>query len=124
MSNRQKQQGTRLETSIVKRLNTGLRHGAARRLAEGGTNDEGDVELELPHGHRLIIEAKHRQALPVHAALEKAMIKAGSTPAVVWWKRTMRKEGGTRRSKVGVGEVVVMDVDTFLWLLEGRNGLL
>ena len=54
MVNRPKDQGTRFESRIVRLLqDAGL---YARRLPEGGPNDEGDIELVTDH--YWIIEAK------------------------------------------------------------------
>lgn len=127
-----KDQGTRYETAIVKRLNEhyGVRlvdhfkepppKLPARRVAEGGIADLGDIELELGDKRLpLIIEAKHRQALNLHQTVSKANSKAGLSRSVVFWKKLTRKAGQQRRTPDGVAEVVAMDVDTFLWLLDG-----
>lgn len=121
-------QGTRYETSIVNRLNKHYQKReldselvVAKRIAEGGIADLGDVELELYRlGHLpLVIEAKHRQALNLHQTVAKANRKAGLSRSVVFWKKLTRKAGAERRTPDGVAEVVAMDVDTFLWLLDG-----
>lgn len=118
-----KAQGTRYETNIV---NTTRNHGLqARRLAETGTNDAGDILIETGTYDHFVVEAKHRDRLAIHDALAKAERKAMMSPdlnviplgAVVWWKRTARQEGKKRR--VPMGEVVVMSPELFLELLTG-----
>ena len=115
MTNKQKAQGTRFESKIVKDLNA--RHpNSAHRLAEGGLNDPGDIEYMDPDGDRWIIEAKHRDRLPVHQAVRKAKRKAQSVDpymTVLIWKRTRRDEGGSHAE----GTVVVMDYDDWLGLV-------
>lgn len=118
-------QGTRYETSIVNRLNEWSckvsRPFFAQRIAEGGIADRGDIDLDLGADDRLplVIEAKHRQALNLHQTVAKANRKAGLSRSVVFWKKLTRKAGAERRTADGVAEVVAMDVDTFLWLLDG-----
>ena len=138
---RPKDQGTRLETAIVERCKAaGL---TARRLAEGGVRDGGDIEVwtnaqgpwgSQVGGHRevdcLVIEAKARQQGNVTRWLAKAKKKAANAdlpfiPAgvVVWWKRVVPRKGAAVRVADGEREVVVMDVETFLMLLGGRDGV-
>ena len=68
MVNKPKIQGTAFETLTVNKLNEyGFK---ARRLAEGGSKDEGDIECEVPFSHilpypRVVLEAKHRANLNV-----------------------------------------------------------
>ena len=117
---RPKQQGTRLEPAIVNELkDVGL---YAVRLPEGGSNDRGDILVELGDDTELVVEAKARQALGIHAAVAKADRKAGAFPAVVWWKRLIKPaDGGRRRAVDGQAEVVAMSKDTFVWLLNRGN---
>ena len=67
MVNKPKKQGTTFETLQVNLINKYNIHHKARRLAEGGNKDEGDVEFfrvdyMLPN-ERWVMEAKNRQAL-------------------------------------------------------------
>ena len=110
-----KAQGTRWETEIVNRLNT--HHINARRLPEGGTRDEGDIEF-WRDGQRWIVEAKHRERLQPHRALHAAKTKAGDATTIIAWKRTVKKKGNDRRSADGEPEIIAMDMDTFLYLLD------
>ena len=117
MTNKPKSQGTRFESRIVKDLNARHPH-SAHRLAEGGANDPGDIEYVDPDGDRWVIEAKHRDRLPVHQAVRKAKRKAGSVdPApymtVLVWKRTRRDSEGSHAE----GTVVVMDYEDWLGLV-------
>ena len=80
MVNKPKIQGTKFETLVVSKLNNyGFK---AKRLAEGGSNDKGDIECENPFVDKLpypkiIFEAKHRANLNVHQTLAKSKEKAG-----------------------------------------------
>lgn len=84
-------------------------------LAERGIYDEGDLAFELPLFGRIVVECKDRAQIPLHATLAKAQRKAGGD-AVVWWKRTEKKDGNERRTQVG-RPLVAMDEDLFLALL-------
>lgn len=111
---RQKRQGTAFETAWVRKLRS---FGAsARRLAEEGIYDRGDVESRLPDGMRIVWECKHAERLPVapHELLRRAQDKA-QEPAGIVWKRSTVKPGNARRSSDGT--VVILDAQTFLTLV-------
>lgn len=110
-----KKQGTAFETWTRKALNAlGIK---ARRLAEGGAYDEGDVEAHLDGQTRWIIECKARSSLNVQQTLAKARRKAGS-PVILVWKRLVRVNGKQVRQPVdGERIVVVMSWDDFVKLL-------
>jgi len=112
-----KAQGTRFETAIVGTLQA-VGFGTARRIAEGGSNDEGDIEFDDAAGEHWIIEAKATANLNVSQTLHKAKIKAPaySNVAVVW-KRLTRKSGNERRTPDGVPIVVVLDWQTYMDLV-------
>ncbi len=81
---RSKQQGTAAETRIVAlHRDRGIQ---ARRLAEGGRADEGDVEVLAPSG-RLVGEVKDRERLSLHDTLATAERKAGTHRVAVFWTR-------------------------------------
>lgn len=110
---KQKAQGTGLETWIVKAFaDAGMQ---ARRLPEGGSTDEGDVEVEI-NGTRWVVESKATQTLNVQEVLGKARKKAGgSTPVAVVWKRLVKVAGFTNRQPVnGERVVVVLSWDDFI----------
>ena len=114
---RQKAQGTRHESWLV----TALRAAgfAARRLAEGGSADEGDVEVTV-HGTRWVLEAKARQSLNVQATLGRSRSKAAAVagvpvPVAVVWKRLVAVAGYKIRQPVG-GERVVVSMSLDDWL--------
>ncbi len=114
-----KAQGTAWETAIVKRLNK--RFLKATRLPELGANDEGDIEFYDPYQQRWVIEAKATQTLNVTRVLGKARDKPhDGEPTVLFWKRLV-KTGKKVRQADGVKEVVVMDITTFLWLVNRRH---
>ena len=120
-----KQQGTAHESWIVKGLaDAGLK---ARRLAEGGSGDEGDVEAFLPTG-RWVLEGKARSALNIQTALGKARSKAAaaagaSVPVAVVWKRLVRVPGKQTRQPVeGERVVVVLSWDDFVNLVQRAGG--
>ena len=118
--NKPKQQGTALESGLVKYFtDAGLK---AKRLAEGGRNDLGDIELwseRAPWGYG-IVEAKSRANFNVHQGLAKAQKKALGHPAVVIWKKLTRKGDNERRSADGEPMIVAMPLHTFVELLGGK----
>lgn len=122
MVNKPKIQGTRFETLIVNKLNAfGFK---SRRLAEGGMNDEGDVECLIPvhiskqiPEPRVVFEAKHRANLNVHQTLAKAKEKS-KDPVILAWKKTKRKSDSKVRVADGERIVYIIDEDFLLRLLE------
>lgn len=111
-----KAQGTRHESWIVKELDAvGIE---AKRLAEGGSADEGDVEATF-HNERWILEGKARQSLNLQKTLGKARKKAGGfTPVVVVWKRLVKVAGYANRQPVeGERVIVSMSWEDFLRLV-------
>jgi Holliday junction resolvase len=116
-----KAQGTRHESWIVKELDAvGI---TARRLAEGGSEDEGDVEASF-NGTRWVLEGKATQNLNVQKILGKARRKAGgTTPVAVVWKRLVKVAGLTNRQPVeGERTVVILSWDDFINLIkEGKK---
>ena len=110
-----KAQGTTHESWIVNQLNPlGF---SARRLPEGGTYDEGDVEVEI-NKVRWVLEAKATQNLNVQSILGKARKKAGGSPVAVVWKRLVKVAGLSNRQPVeGERIVVVISWDDFISLI-------
>ena len=120
MVNKPKIQGTAFETLTVNKLNEyGFK---AKRLAEGGSNDKGDIECEntfsdtLPYP-KIIFEAKHRQNLNVHQTLAKAKEKAGGD-VILAWKKTIRKNDSKVRVADGERIVYILDEDLLFKLLK------
>jgi hypothetical protein len=109
-----KQQGTAFETWTRRALNSiGIE---ARRLAEGGSYDEGDVEAHIDG--RWVIECKARSALNIQETLGKARRKAGGAPVILVWKRLVRVAGKQKRQPVsGESVVVVLGWDDFVKLI-------
>jgi hypothetical protein len=109
-----KQQGTAFETWTRKALNSlGIE---ARRIAEGGANDEGDVEAQL--NGRWVIECKATSALNIQQILGKARRKANGAPVILVWKRLVRVAGKQKRQPVaGEAIVVVLSWDDFVRLI-------
>jgi hypothetical protein len=118
---KQKQQGTNHESWIVAALKAvGIE---ARRLAEGGANDEGDVEILL-NGERWILEAKSRQTLNVQEALGKSRRKASGARVALVWKRLVKVAGFKNRQPVaGERVVVILGWDDFLHLTGVPKGM-
>lgn len=116
-----KAQGTRHESWIVDALaEVGI---TARRLAEGGSADEGDVEASI-YGERWVLEGKARQNLNVQDTLGKARRKAGGAPVAVIWKRLVRVPGVKNRQPIhGERVVVVLGWDDFVDLVSERPEL-
>lgn len=99
--NKSKKQGTTAETRIIELHKTkGLQ---ARRLAEGGRKDEGDVEVFLLprfHSFRIVGEVKDRERLNAAEAIEKAVSKSGTHRTVLFWtQRVPIPIGGVRARK-------------------------
>jgi len=120
MVNKPKIQGTAFETLTVNKLNE---YGfIARRLAEGGSKDLGDIECIntfiniLPYP-KIIFEAKHRANLNVHQTLAKAKEKAGGD-VILAWKKTKRKNNSKVRVADGERTVYIVDEDLMFRLLE------
>ena len=117
---KQKAQGTRHESWIVKELDAiGV---TARRIAEGGSADEGDVEAII-NGERWVLEGKATQSLNVQKILGKARKKAGgSTPVAVIWKRLVKVAGMTNRQPVeGERTVVILSWEDFINLVDAKE---
>lgn len=116
MANKNKAQGTAFETWTRRALNIiGI---SARRLAEGGAYDEGDVEAHLD-SERWVLECKAQSALNVQKILGKARRKAGGAPVILVWKRLVRVPGKQVRQPVeGERVVVVIGWDDFVKLIQ------
>jgi hypothetical protein len=115
-----KDQGTRAETRVV-RLHE-INGIAARRLAEGGALDKGDVEIVLPvggdvEGYRIVGEVKDRERLNAAEALEKAMRKSGTYRTALFWSQPV-KGGLVRRRR----RVVVISESFWLELIGANYG--
>ncbi len=82
--------------------------------AEEGIHDKGDLYLTIG-GWAVTIECKDAAALNAHGKVQKANRKAPGD-AVLWWKRTERKEGSERRTQVGK-PIVCMTEDLFFEFL-------
>lgn len=116
--NRNKAQGTAFETWTRKALNA--LNVRARRLAEGGRYDEGDVEAHLNDG-RWVIECKAQSALNVQKILGKARRKANGAPVILVWKRLVRVPGKQVRQPVeGERIVVVLSWADFVRILTSQ----
>jgi len=115
-----KAQGTRHESWIVQELQAlGIQ---ARRLAEGGAADEGDVEA-LINGTRWVLEGKATQNLNVQKILGKARRKAGGdVPVAVIWKRLVKVAGYQNRQPVeGERVTVTLSMDDFVRLIKEQK---
>lgn len=115
-----KAQGTRHESWIVNLLkDNGFE---ARRLAEGGADDEGDVEVHI-NGTRWVLEGKARQNLNVQQTLGKARKKAGGlTPVAVIWKRLVSVAGYSNRQPIeGERVVICLSIDDFLNIIKRKE---
>jgi hypothetical protein len=118
---KRKAQGTRHESWLVTQLKSSGHR--AKRLAEGGTKDEGDVETWIA-GERWVMEAKARQNLNVQETLGATRRKAQAAndgipvPVAVVWKRLVPTEGYRNRQPVaGERVVITMGLSDFLLLL-------
>lgn len=124
MVNKPKIQGTKFETETVNKLNDyGFK---SKRLAEAGINDEGDIECfnefsSLVPKPRIVLEAKHRQALNVHQTMAKAKEKAKGD-VILAWKKTVKKNNSKVRVADGERIVYIIDEDLLFKLLEKYDG--
>lgn len=109
-------QGTNHESWIVNQFSAlGI---LSRRIAEGGVNDEGDVEAFID-GTRWVLEGKARQTLNVQQTLGKARKKAGGGPVAVVWKRLVKVAGLSNRQPVeGERVVVILSWDDYISLIK------
>lgn len=113
MKTRPKAIGTSFETEVVRAAQSrGLQ---ARRLAEGGSGDEGDVEI-LYGDRRVVIECKSCINLNVTKTLAASRRKAGI--AALAWRKLVRKDGMTRRVPDGESRVVIQSLGDYLDLLK------
>jgi len=85
-----------------------------RVWAEEGIYDKGDLLLTIGDWS-VTIECKDNASLNAHGIVEKANRKAPGD-AVLWWKRTERKEDAERRTQVGK-PIVCMTEEFFMELL-------
>jgi hypothetical protein len=120
---RPRDQGTRFESWLVdwlKRISPWI--VTAYRLAEGGSNDEGDVRFVDAYDEEWTVECKATQTLNVTRVLGKARAKSPApATTVLFWKRlTKSTPEAKRRTPDGEPVVVVMGLDTFA-LLMGRH---
>jgi hypothetical protein len=119
-----KAQGTKHESWLVDIFKSAGYE--ARRIAEGGALDEGDVETILLD-KRWVIEAKARQNLNVQATLGAARRKANAAsevpvPVAVIWKRLVKVAGMKNRQPVeGERVIVCLSLDDFLALLDTKK---
>jgi hypothetical protein len=86
----------------------------AERLPEGAANDRGDIRITTDT--EWVGEVKDRMNLNVPAALQKAIIKSGTTDTFVVWRKMRRKDGSQRRVQDGP-VIVALTLDRFLQLL-------
>ena len=86
-----------------------------RVWAEEGIYDKGDLLLTIEGWKSVTIECKDAAALKAHGIVVKANRKAPGD-AVLWWKRTERKEDAKRRTQVGK-PIVCMTEEFFMELL-------
>ena len=121
MVNKPKMQGTAFESWLVTKLNEALfPFSPARRIAEGGSNDEGDIAYFDGFNQRWVIEAKATQTLNVTRVLGKARAKGGKY-TVLAWKRLTRSKGNTNRTPDGEPIVVVVPWELWVELMKREN---
>lgn len=121
-TSRSKAQGTRFAWRLRKRfVASGL---PAKTLAEEGPNDEGDIELmvweydglsDFSHRRRVVVEARSRQNMSLHAAMMRALDKESRRavkeqrppdPVALVWERMLPLAPGRQR-RVAAGPVLV-----------------
>jgi hypothetical protein len=121
---KQRAQGTKAESWIVTKLREAGYY--AKRLAEGGTQDEGDVETIIL-GERTVVESKARSSLNIQEVLGNARAKAAKAaghpvPTILVWKRLVRKPGLVNRVPVnGERVVVILSWDDFMDIINRKE---
>lgn len=126
--NKSKQQGTDFEREVTRKLAAALGpHWLVTPLRVGGRDDPGDILVQrIGSPFEVVIQARNRGSMNVHATLADAMRSAAKTSAhrlaAVAWKRLERKEGAARRTQVGV-PVVAVSLATFAELLAKAGDL-
>jgi hypothetical protein len=91
----------------------------AERLAEGGSNDRGDVRIFTDV--EWVMECKDRMNLNVPRSLEKAIAKAGTPHTALVWRKMTRRNGSQRRTQDGP-VIVALTLPRFLELLAESCG--
>ena len=95
MVNKPRAQGTRAESRFTRLMQTaGL---LVRRLAEGGSLDEGDHEVRSRAGERYVVEVRDRERMNAARALEAAVGKSKTFRTILWWSQPV--PGGLRRRR-------------------------
>ena len=114
-----KAQGTSWESEVVK--DAKALQMESRRHAEGGSDDEGDVEIFADE--RWLVECKAKQTLNIQDTLAKAIAKGKAQghngPVAVAWKRLVKAAGSSRRAPVaGMRAVVIVEYGEWLRILD------
>jgi Holliday junction resolvase len=118
MSSANKRKGSQWERDLEEYCNRiGLK---ARRLPRAGSNDIGDVAIELGNGHVIVVEAKNVKSVDMAEFLRQASTESENydrkynttTYGVVAVK--------TRQKGVGEGRIT-MTVDTLINLLKWNS---
>jgi len=91
------------------------------RLADGGSNDLGDLILTR-HGakYSFLIEAKDMMQGNIHKEVQLADVASGTRPTAVIWKRRTRKAGNTNRTQT-YPPIVAMNIDEFVALMKAAG---
>lgn len=122
--NKNKKAGTAHESYIVNIFkDKGMQ---AKRIAEGGSYDEGDVEVII-NDTKWVIEAKAKSSLNIQATLHKARVKAEGvnkikTPVAIIWKRLVRVDGYKVRQPVANERIIIcLSLDDFFSLINSKD---
>ena len=122
--NKNKRAGTAHESFIVTLFkDKGFK---AKRIAEGGSADEGDVEVFI-NDVKWVIEAKAKATLNIQSTLNKARVKAekangSKTPVAIIWKRLVNVEGYKVRQPVANERVIIcLSLDDFTTLITDKD---
>lgn len=114
MSSASKAKGTLFEREIVDVFATSF---DVQRLPRAGAKDEGDVEVRLIDGVRLIVEAKNHKALALSDWLRQAEVEADNREAKIGDIACVPVVFAKRRGKNALHSYVVMDAEEFITLL-------
>ena len=107
-------QGTANETRFARAADSrpGLRARRAENQAPGR-----DVDVTLRDGTIVPHECKWRANLNLHELIKDVQAKQPTTPPLVQWKRSSRKQGNTKRTPDGP-PIVAMPESVWLEILD------
>ena len=117
---KQKRKGTAFETDAVEFLSRRLssEEGAIHRLAQHGTNDEGDIWGLFTHGKRLVAECKNCKKMTLSQWIDEAEAERGNADALAAIVIHKRRGKGAKQFQE---TYVSMTLEDFCAILTGER---